>query len=192
VVENDPWQILVTEVFDSYRAQMKRRVKRLKNGCDFSGKEAKEQTRVEFTPKLNQTFREKYIAFLKRMRSLRKDSTYKKIADTANRLRVEDDMDWEESIEEAVIRRKLLLARVLDDWNLDFEDDDGHDDDDDDEDDDNDDGHDDDDDNDDDDDDHDDADDDDNHDDDDEHDDHNDDDDGDNDDNHDDDGDTDN
>ncbi len=52
------------------------------------------------------------------MQSLKKDPTYRKINDTAKRLRIEDDMDWEESIDAAVSKRKVLLARVLENWEM--------------------------------------------------------------------------
>ena len=71
---------------------------------------------------------------------LKKDPTYKKINETAKRMRLDDDMDRAEALELAVETRKILLARIMDEWDpclsLESEDDDTDDDDDEDDDDD--------------------------------------------------------
>ncbi len=116
--EVDPWEAIVDEVFDLHRAQMKRRVHEIQNEENISKEKAHKLMRKELSHELNQTFRDRYTMFLKRVQSLKRDTTYQKINDTAKRLRMEDDMDWEESIEEAVNKRKVLLARELTKWKL--------------------------------------------------------------------------
>ena len=116
--ENDPWYHLVCEVHDSHGAEMMARRREIEKEENLSKKDAHKQMHKEFLPTLTQTFREKYVNFLKKARSLNKDMTHRQIKDTAGRLRDDDQMDWEESIEEAARKRKLLLARELKKWTL--------------------------------------------------------------------------
>ncbi len=136
--EDDPWSALVDDVFDEYHTSLTERYRELV-ADGMSKKSALKQTCREFSSDLNQSFRDKYIVLLKRIQLLKKDPTYKKINETAKRMRLEDDMDQEEALDQAVERRKILLARILDQWDpslsLDSDDDgdsDDHDDDDDD------------------------------------------------------------
>ena len=47
---------------------------------------------------------------------MKRDPTYKKIAQTAQRLRIEDEMDYEEAVTQAAENRKLLITRTLQQW----------------------------------------------------------------------------
>ncbi len=134
--EDDPWSALVDDVFDEYHTSLTERYREMV-ADGTSKKSALKQTRRELSSDMNESFRDKYIVLLKRMQLLKKDSTYKKINETAKRMRLEDDMDQEEALTQAVERRKILLARILDKWDpslsLDSDDDgdsDDHDDDD--------------------------------------------------------------
>ncbi len=119
--EMDPWETLVDEVVNLHRAEMKKRAREIEDKENISKESAHKKMRKELLPQLNETFREKYVNLLKHVRSMTNDSTHRKIVDTAKRFRNEDEMDWEESIEEAVNRRKFLLARELNKWTLDVD-----------------------------------------------------------------------
>ncbi len=118
----DPWYTLVNETMDEHREDMNERYRELID--DVSKKAAYKQTCAEFASALNATFRRRYIILLKRIRVLKKDPTYKKIAQTVKRLHLEDEMDEEEALELAVKHRKLLLERIFEDWELPLDSDD--------------------------------------------------------------------
>ncbi len=125
--EVDPWYTLVNETIDEHRKDMNERYRELIG--DVSKKAAYKQTCTEFASELNATFRHRYIILLKRIRVLKKDPTYKKIAQTVKRMRLEDEMDEEEALEMAVKQRKVLLQRIFEEWDIPL-DSDGNDDDD--------------------------------------------------------------
>ncbi len=115
--ETDPWSTLVNEVIDEHKEDMTERYRELLSD-DMSRQEAYKQTCAEFMSEMNASFRDKYIDLLKRIRLLKKDTTYKKIDQTAKRLRLEDDMDQDEALEMAVKQRQVLLGRILKEWNI--------------------------------------------------------------------------
>ena len=115
--ETDPWSTLANETIAEHKEDMTERYRELMKD-DMSKQDAYKQTCAEFTSELNASFRHRYIILLKQIRLLRKDPTYKKIDQTAKRMRLEDAMDQEESLEMAVKQRQVLLARILKEWNI--------------------------------------------------------------------------
>jgi len=94
-------------------------------GENLSKKDAYKETCKEFASEMNDTFQQKYINLLKRIRALKRDPTYKQIDQTAKRMRLDDeDMDHNEAQAMAVYNRRLLLARVLNQWKLPLDDED--------------------------------------------------------------------
>ena len=63
----DPWEAIVDEVFDLHRAQMKRRAREIQNEDNISKEKAHKLMRKELSQELNQTFRDRYTVFLKRI-----------------------------------------------------------------------------------------------------------------------------
>ncbi len=115
--ETNPWYTLVNDTIDEHRKDMTVRYRELMKD-DMSKQDAYKQTSTEFASELNASFRHRYIILLKQIRLLRKDPTFKKIDQTAKRMRLEDEMDQEESLEMAVKQRQVLLARILKEWNI--------------------------------------------------------------------------
>ena len=70
-------------------------------------------SRHEAVKKARKTFRKLYKNSLLWYRSLKKDPTHKAVMETAEKLRNEDDFDYEESIESAISSRKFLLNRQI-------------------------------------------------------------------------------
>lgn len=107
----DPWSDVVDETFDQHLDDMEDKYKELME--DTTEKKALNNVVKVMSRQLTETLQEKVVKVLKSMHYWRKDSTCVKIMETARRMRIEDDMDWDESIEQAVERRKVLLSREL-------------------------------------------------------------------------------
>ena len=120
--EGNPWSILVDESFDEHKEAMKERYRELME--DMSKKAAYKQTVKEFASEMTDAFQQNYINLLKRIRRLKRDPTYKKIDQTAKRMRLDDDMDKEEAEASAVYMRRVLLTRELKQWTLPLDDED--------------------------------------------------------------------
>ena len=77
---------------------------------------AESEVYEQYLPRMNKRLCGLLVKFMCHVRKMKKDSTYKKIVLTAERLRIDDKMDYEESICCAVKIRKLLLMRTLRCW----------------------------------------------------------------------------
>jgi len=118
--DDDPWSKLVNEVFKHYHDDMREAVKELvEDGT--SRKRAEIQVYREFLPEMNKRLQSKFVKFLQHVREFKRDSTYAKIMETAQRLRTEEDMDFEESVAQAADTRQLLITRVLKEWKPTFD-----------------------------------------------------------------------
>ena len=134
--DDDPWSDLVQTVFDRYQGDMRQKVADLSKSDGISRAQAERQVYEEYLPCMNIKLRDVFVKFLYHMREMKKDYTYRQIMRTAQRMRDQDDMDFEESIIQATETRKVLITRVLRQWTPMLGDDGDDDDDDDDEDDD--------------------------------------------------------
>ncbi len=121
--DDDPWEDWVDSTLEQFQQHMKKRVAELMTADGMDLAEAKKTTSDELLPEMNKELRKKFLAFLKLGRRLKMNSTYQKIIATARRIRLHDNMDWEESVTYAVKSRKLLLDRVLQRWISDWVDD---------------------------------------------------------------------
>ncbi len=122
-LDDDPWEDWVDSTLEQFRQRTNKRVAELMTANGMGLTEARKTTSEELLPEMNKELRKKFLAFLKLGHRLKMTSTYKKIMDTARRIRLDDGMDWEESVTYAVKSRKLLLDRVLQQWTLDWGDD---------------------------------------------------------------------
>ncbi len=114
--EDDPWEGWVDSTFEQFHQRMKKRVGELTSTSGLDLAEAQKKTAEELLPQMNKELRKKFLEFLKLGYRLKRDSTYQKIMNTAKRIRLDDEMDWEESVTYAAKTRKLLLDRVLQRW----------------------------------------------------------------------------
>ncbi len=114
--DDDPWEDWVDSTLEQFQQRMEKRVAELMTANGMGLAEAQKTTSEELLPEMNKELRKKFLAFLKLGHRLKMNSTYQKIMSTARRIRLDDDMDWEESVTYAVKSRKLLLDRVLQRW----------------------------------------------------------------------------
>ncbi len=116
VDEDDPWVKWVEDVFQQYEEPMKERMAELMNDTEMSKGDAQDAVLEEFLPRMNHELQHKLVDFSHLRHHFKSDPTYTKIMETAKRGRMEEDMDWEESLTYAAEVRKLLLYRILQKW----------------------------------------------------------------------------
>jgi hypothetical protein len=115
--EEDPWSDFAETVFAHYQQNMRYAVENLVERDDMSREEAEREVYEGYLPRMNKRLRGLLVTFMCHTREMRRDPTYKKIVQTAQRLRVEDDMDYEESVTQAAAEmRKVLITRTLRQW----------------------------------------------------------------------------
>lgn len=110
---DDPWMDMADEAIDKYHQDMVDAIAALLNEGRVSVNEARREVYEKYLSRVTRRMRHLLIQFICHSRKMRRDPTYRKIMDTAQRLRDEDFMDYEESVTYAVSKRKLLLERLL-------------------------------------------------------------------------------
>jgi len=120
--DDDPWEDWVEEVFQHYQEAMKEKAASLVDSTEMSAEEARDVVLEQCLPSMNTQLQHKLVDFSYLRHLFRSDSTFNKIMETAKRARIEEDMDWEESLTHAAETRKLLLDRILRRWTPNMED----------------------------------------------------------------------
>lgn len=122
--ETDPWEEFIQTVHEHYQEDMDEAVADLMQRDGISKGDAVHEVYENYLPRLNKRLRGLLVKFMCHARELKQDPTYKKIVQTAKRLRDEDDMDYEESVTQAAEARKVLITRTLKQWEPDSSDED--------------------------------------------------------------------
>ena len=116
--EQDPWFDIIDEVFEDHRDEMDEKYDELLK--DMSKKKAARKVVKELSKPLTETLQKRFTSVLRKIHLWRKDPTYKKIKETAKHMQLEYDMDIDESLQQAVERRKVLLTRELNEYTPNF------------------------------------------------------------------------
>jgi hypothetical protein len=111
-----PWSDWIEDVFGYYQQDMRDAVADLVEHDDISRDQAECEVYEDYLPRMNKRLRGKLVKFMCHTREMKRDPTYKKIVQTAQRLRIEDEMDYEEAVTQAAENRKLLITRTLQQW----------------------------------------------------------------------------
>jgi hypothetical protein len=111
----DPWESIVLETYEIMQKRFDRRVKAHVDDGE-SLKSAELSTASELRSDYERTLRDVYVRRLLLNRALQRDPVHEKLAETARRLRDEDQFDREESLKYAVRKRRHLLGKKLDDY----------------------------------------------------------------------------
>ena len=114
--DDDPWEEWVEEVFQHSQEAMKEKMASLVDSTEMSPEEARDVVFEQFLPCMNKQLQNKLVDFSHLRHLFKSDPTFNKIMETAKRGRIEEDMDWEESLTHAAEQRKLLLDRILRRW----------------------------------------------------------------------------
>ena len=126
--EEDPWEAWIDDAYDKFKDAMVKNAVKLKNEDETSKEDAYKLTMEEFLPRLNQELRKRFLKFLRHYHLLKRDATFKKIMRSAELSRIDDDMDWDESVTYAAEQRKGLLDRHIQNWTYPFNNEDDDDD----------------------------------------------------------------
>jgi len=73
---------------------------------------------MDLKSKYSSNLKKYYLSFLELMTVLRKDSIQKRIMETSKRLREDEDYDYDESIKYAVKKRRFLIDKKLEEYEL--------------------------------------------------------------------------
>jgi hypothetical protein len=114
--EEDPWSEFVQTVFDHYDKNMRDDVEDLVERDDMSREQAESEVYEQYLSRMNTRLRGLLVKFMCHTHQMTRDDTYKKIVKIAQRLREDDDMDYEESVTLAAEMRKVLITRTLRQW----------------------------------------------------------------------------
>ena len=107
--EEDPWGVLIHEAAMELRTKYNELVQSFQNG------DAKKQAFSEILPDLRKKLGNIYLGRLKWMTQMKRDPVHRKIMKTKGAFVDEDDFDPDEALTVAIIKRKFLLERLLED-----------------------------------------------------------------------------
>ena len=106
--EEDPWEKLRDEAMEELSSSLEKQLSEHgKNGAPEEV--AKKKAYKSLLPALRKRLSRRYLRYIKLYRTLKGSPVHKEIVETLRRFMAEDDMDFQEALEAAVDKRKLLL-----------------------------------------------------------------------------------
>ena len=112
--EADPWRALIDEATAELHTKHSELVQSFEND-GFSKIDAKKQAFVAILPALRKELGNVYMDRLQWMSQLKRDPVHRKIMKTRDAFVADDEFDPDEALVAAVIKRKFLLERMLED-----------------------------------------------------------------------------
>ena len=78
--------------------------------------QAREATYSAVRSDMRRALQSRFVDFFQLAHEFKRDPVYKKIIETAQQARADDDMDYEEALVHATQKRALLFNRLIDQW----------------------------------------------------------------------------
>lgn len=119
VQKTSPWDILMRSTYRDNQDEFDETVENtLQETPKIDVESAEEMAFKELKPKYRSSLVSKYQHLVSLGSALKKDPIHKKVISTAHRLKDDEDYDEEEAMQYAVKKRRYLLERKLDEYEL--------------------------------------------------------------------------